>query len=652
MKLSSRILAFLLALVFILGSLTGCQDIDFNEILAGLNGAVNPDEGENPGETEENGNPADKPNDGTEDGDPTDKPNDGTEDSDPTDKPNDGAEDGDPTDKPNGGTEDGNPTDKPNGGTEDGDPTDKPGDGTEDGNPTDKPNGGTEDGDPTDKPNDGTEDGDPTDKPSDGTEDGDPTDKPNDGTEDGDQPEDDYVFGSEYPCITVERALELAKDYSSKPSVEKYYLVATVTEVVSFYTGEMYIADDTGSIYVYQSTYIDGGSLSGTALEVGDVLIISGTLRNYKGLLEVQTGTVIDFYTPGEDTPEKPGGGTTPDDGGDTTTPDEGGDTTTPDDGGSGTNPGGGNSSGGGSTTTPDFSTDPYVGVNKTEFYANYKPAVSLADALYRSKHFLMSGLIGEQDQAPTIAQNRPTDGGLFVRNTSAIYEDNGDTYVVLDAQGNIAFRIYRGGAYIMLEEVAAYVYAFGDFPANHVSSKSTKPTSNPWGIYLRLNHSYFSGDTDRYPYEPILPDISGCGGELRYYEMDIGTTGTDCDPDYKPAIYNNGSSITRGAARIVYARQDKNGNGIIEPTECYVFYTYNHYNDFQEYLNYAGGWGEMFGNITGGGTISSKNDYNPTEYVPTALRDFSASAAASTEIILVSPEIVNYILQSEKKYA
>jgi hypothetical protein len=73
-----------------------------------------------------------------------------------------------------------------------------------------------------------------------------------------------------------------------------------------------------------------------------------------------------------------------------------------------------------------------------------------------------------------------------------------------------------------------------------------------------------------------------------------------------------------RGAARIVYAQRDLNGNRILEPNERYVFYTYNHYNDFQEYLNYYGGWGEMFGNITGGGSISSKYDYNPTAYVET----------------------------------
>ncbi|MBQ8414350.1 MAG: hypothetical protein IJX58_03790, partial [Clostridia bacterium] len=65
-----------------------------------------------------------------------------------------------------------------------------------------------------------------------------------------------------------------------------------------------------------------------------------------------------------------------------------------------------------------------------------------------------------------------------------------------------------------------------------------------------------------------------------------------------------------------VYSCKDRNGNKIIDLDERYVFYTYNHYNDFQEYLNYEGGWGEMFGNITGGGTISSKYNYNPTPYV------------------------------------
>ena len=164
----------------------------------------------------------------------------------------------------------------------------------------------------------------------------------------------------------------------------------------------------------------------------------------------------------------------------------------------------------------------------------------------------------------------------------------------------------------------------FGNVPSNYAEAKDADPSKSPWGEYLRLNHSSFSGNTAKYPYEPELPDISGCGGELYYYEIDIGTTGTDCDPSYISAIYNDGNRIIRGAARIVYTRYDANRNEIIDPNEKYVFYTYNHYNDFQEYLNYEGGWGKMFGNITGGGTISSKADYNPTPYVSVVRKDLS----------------------------
>ena len=89
----------------------------------------------------------------------------------------------------------------------------------------------------------------------------------------------------------------------------------------------------------------------------------------------------------------------------------------------------------------------------------------------------------------------------------------------------------------------------------------------------------------------------------------------------------------------------DKNVKSI---NERHVFYTYNHYNDFQEYLNYEGGWGEMFGNITGGGTISSKYDYNPTPYVQVVRRNLyeeNLSNAASVEAIEIT------FIYFDKKY-
>ena len=246
-----------------------------------------------------------------------------------------------------------------------------------------------------------------------------------------------------------------------------------------------------------------------------------------------------------------------------------------------------------------------------------------------------MSGSIDPQDQKPTLAEHQPVEDGKLVRNTHSSFSADGNTYYIVDYCGEVVGQVFKGAAYVSLEEVAAYVFAFGNIPANYSASKNTDPDDSIWGEYLRVNHTKFSGSTTKYPYEPELPDISGCGGRLEYYEIDIGTTGTDCDPKYRPEIYNNGHSITRGAARIVYARFDINGDKIIDSNERYVFYTYNHYNDFQEYLNYYGGWGAMFGNITGGGKLSSKSDYNPTPYVPTALADLKIASQIDTVSII-----------------
>lgn len=270
--------------------------------------------------------------------------------------------------------------------------------------------------------------------------------------------------------------------------------------------------------------------------------------------------------------------------------------------------------------TVTEYDDNPYANINKEEFYANYTPATSYQDSVDRTEYFLLSGSLDEQDQAPTMDSARPMRNGMFIRNSSSYYSDDRLTYNLVDKYNNVVKSIYYGAAYVTLEDVACYIYAFGDIPANYTESKSTSPQNNEWGKYLRLNNTYFSGDTSNYPYEPALPNnYRGVGG-LVYYEMDIGTTGTDCDPKYVASEYNNGTSIVRGAARIVYARYKYTSNSnyeeIIDPNDRYLFYTYNHYNDFQEYLNYAGGWGEMFGNITGGGQISSREDYNPTPYV------------------------------------
>lgn len=302
--------------------------------------------------------------------------------------------------------------------------------------------------------------------------------------------------------------------------------------------------------------------------------------------------------------------------------------------------------------TIEELLSDPYENMSKQEFYSNYQEATSYMDAYYRSLHGFMSGSIEDQDDEPTISIYQPKENGIYLKNSYTYYSADGNAYLVLDANGEVVKTIYKGGGYVTLEDVAAYVFAFGDIPANYTSSKKGSPSTSIWGEYLRLNNSKFSGDTSRYPYEPELPNISGCGGELVYYEIDLGTTGTDTGGGYDVAVYNDGYSITRGAARIVYSRYDKNGDQIIDINEKFVFYTYNHYNDFQEYLNYEGGWGEMFGNITGGGKLSSKTNYNPTPYVQTILKDFSkgiTKLSEEMEVVNQLPAIyINYKKEQE----
>ena len=276
---------------------------------------------------------------------------------------------------------------------------------------------------------------------------------------------------------------------------------------------------------------------------------------------------------------------------------------------------------------------DPYTNVDKDDFYANYEPALSYEDSYFRSKHYLMSGDISDQYYLPGTSAVMIDEKA--VRVTDAIY--------ILDPDGNYlgyvinSFEnpsvIFYGGAYTSLNEVAAYLLAFGESPANQVANKNTngqKEAIANWGKYGRVNDNRFSGDTSDYPYEPELPNILGASA-IRYHEIDFGTTGgytTANSVGYNKTQvpYNNGSRITRGAARIVYVAD----TSVKSIDQRYVFYTYTHYNDFQEYLNYYDGWGIRFGNESAGNEYcSGTSDYYelncvpPTKYPQTTLKKF-----------------------------
>ena len=131
-------------------------------------------------------------------------------------------------------------------------------------------------------------------------------DAESDSGDEGDIPAKIKEWQSAYDCITVSEALALCLDYVSAPSTERYYIIATVTEVQDTTYGQLTVADETGSIMVYGTRSEDGSlryDAMGIDLAVGDMILIYGTLQNYKGnTKEVQNAWLIDYYSENADT--------------------------------------------------------------------------------------------------------------------------------------------------------------------------------------------------------------------------------------------------------------------------------------------------------------------------------------------------------------
>ena len=244
-------------------------------------------------------------------------------------------------------------------------------------------------------------------------------------------------------------------------------------------------------------------------------------------------------------------------------------------------------------TSSSENNLDHYINMTSSEFYSNYSPSTSYLDSYYRSRHGFMSGSIDLNFNSTTSNfSNQPKEDSKYVKYYTSSFEDNGNTYVVYDYNLNIVNKIYKGGGYVSINEVASYIQAFGDVPGNYFSSKSVV-SSSIWGKYSRYNHSYFSNDTNKYPNEPSLP---GSSSLYDYYEVDIGGKS-----------YNtNNTEKTRGTLRIVYSRYNYGLSSLVSFENRKVFYTYDHYSNFQEYLNYQNGFGERFGYNSSTKEISS----------------------------------------------
>jgi len=126
------------------------------------------------------------------------------------------------------------------------------------------------------------------------------------------------------------------------------------------------------------------------------------------------------------------------------------------------------------------------------------------------------------------------------------------------------SIQICQNTFYTDKELVAAYINIFNALPINYVGRDQTS-TCGTYGSSCRINGGIFQNR------EGYLP------ADRTYTECDIG-----------------GSSYSvsnRGAYRIVFS---------ITNGKQSVFYTNDHYDNYQEYLKYYIGWGSLFGSDYG----------------------------------------------------
>lgn len=247
------------------------------------------------------------------------------------------------------------------------------------------------------------------------------------------------------------------------------------------------------------------------------------------------------------------------------------------------------------------------------------------------------SGL--NQDRTSYISRNntegQKDDKGVYYRLSDSLYGDNGASFRINMIDGSEGPAIYKGAVYTDMDDVAAYLYAFGELPVNmDYDSGDKRKSISDWGTLGRVNNTAYSNDNsiEKFKFEPeawthsIYFDKRESTTDYWYYyvETDYGPASFNEESYVSgPGTYNNGKSINRGVSRFIYTaaftnneHSDSKVKKIENVLERHVFYTYNHYNDFQEYLNYYGGWNKMYGNMTAGNEYREINSSNPPSEV------------------------------------
>ena len=99
-----------------------------------------------------------------------------------------------------------------------------------------------------------------------------------------------------YECISIERAIELAREAGEDGTSESYYVRGTIKTVSNPTYGQMIITDGTNELSVF-GTYSSDGNLRYSELEdkpvAGDEVVLYGQLKTYKDSPEMGKGYIM-----------------------------------------------------------------------------------------------------------------------------------------------------------------------------------------------------------------------------------------------------------------------------------------------------------------------------------------------------------------------
>lgn len=103
----------------------------------------------------------------------------------------------------------------------------------------------------------------------------------------------------EINIVQGEKVAELAtcKQVAEGPDGKTFRVRASITQIANTKYGNMYIADETGSVYVYGTLDKEGKTannpISSWGLEVGDVVTVEGPKKDYNGTIELVDVTIV-----------------------------------------------------------------------------------------------------------------------------------------------------------------------------------------------------------------------------------------------------------------------------------------------------------------------------------------------------------------------